>query len=184
MPKRLEFVSHSITARDPQQLVLAIRRKYPTWSDQSVLQVAERELWKVKPRLNHTCVYLFGVDIFTDDLTTLDAWPHMDPKGRRYLQRHQDAGTLATIVSIAGLSTTYAFTRANQWTQEVDDRDLPLIRGSKAKHWFRDVDTYGPFPGFKRAWELPVVEREAFTNLEDAARFAKDVRKKKTWAGS
>lgn len=183
MGKRLEFISYSVIRRDPQKLRAALKAKYPTVSDANLERITEVELWKHKPRLNHTEALLFGRDILTDDLTTIAAWDAISAKAQRFLQRHHTAGTLAQAVSIDGLSQTYVWNRRNAWVQEVADPDLPLIRASKAGKWFRDYDAHGPWPGFPRAWEFPVAEREAFSNLEDAAKFAADVRKKKTWAG-
>ena len=184
MSTRLEFISYSPIARDPHKLFAALVRKYPNVGQAALERIAEIEVWKVKPRLDHTCVYLFGMDIFTDDLTMIEAWDAIDPSGRTYVEQHAKAGTLAKIVAIDGLSKSYAWTKRNQWVQEVTDADLPLIRNSKAKTWFRDYDRYGPWGGFQRAWEFPVAERYAFSNLDDAAKFATEVRRKQQWATS
>lgn len=183
MGTRLEFISYSVVRRDPQKLRAVLKAKYPTVSDDNLERITEVELWKHKPRLPHTEVLLFGRDVLTADLTTIPAWDAMSAKARRFLERHARAGTLGQAISIDDLSTTYVWNRGNAWVQEVADSDLPRIRASKAGKWFRDYDAHGPWPGFPRAWEFPVAEREAFSNLEDAAKFAADVRKKKTWAG-
>lgn len=181
MPKRLEFISYSIVRRNPRQFLLALREKYPTVSERDLERIAEVELWKHKPRLAHTEAFLLGADVVTDDITTIAVWPVLSAKAKRWFQRH-NAAQLNAMREPQGLTQTYVWNRRNDWVQEVADADLPLIRASKAGRWFRDYDLYGPWPGFPRAWELPVAERETFTNLEDAAKFAKDVRRKKQWA--
>ena len=184
MPKRLEFISYSWVRRDPKRFLRALRATYPTVSPDDLEKIATVELWKHKPRLNHTEVLLFGRDVETDDLTTVAGWGDMSRKARRHLERHKAAGTLATVVSIPGLSRTYVFNQGNAWLQEVTDADAALIRDSKARTWFRDYDVYGPWQGFPPVWELPVADRFEAKSLDDAAAFVKDVRKTKQWPGS
>lgn len=183
MPKRLEFISYSVVRRDPAKFKRELRAKYPTVSVENLERIATVELWKHKPRLNHTEVLLFGRDVLADDLATVAGWDVMSVKARRYLQRQQAAGTLAQVISIDGLSRTYVFNKKNAWVQEVADGDLPLIRASKARRWFRDYDEYGPWPGFPQTWELPVVDEFRAKTLDDAAAFVRDVKKTRRWPG-
>ena len=183
MPKRLEFISYSWVRRDPRKFLLALRATYPTVSPEDLERIATAEMWKHKPRLNHTEVLLFGRDVLTDDLSTVAGWGEMSRKARRHLEQHQAAGTLSRIVSIPDLSRTYVFNKQTEWVQEVTDADAALIRQSKARTWFRDIDVYGPWPGFPQVWELPVAERFEATSLTDAAAFVKDVKQTKTWPG-
>jgi hypothetical protein len=183
MPTRLEFLSYSIVRRDPARFKRELRVRYPTMSAEDLERIATVELWKHKPRLGHTEVLLFGRDVLTDDLTTVAGWDVMSAKAQRHLRRHAAAGTLAQAVSIDGLSRTYVFNKRTDWVQEVTDADLPLIRASKARHWFRDFDKYGPWPGFPQTWALPVVDEFKATNLDDAKRFVADVKKTKQWPG-
>lgn len=183
MPTRLEFLSYSIVRRDPAKFKAQLRAKYPTMSVEDLERVATVELWKHKPRLNHTEVLLFGRDVLTDDLTTIAGWDVMSVKAQRHLKRHKAAGTLSQAISIDDLSQTYVFNKRTEWVQEVADADLPRIRASKAKHWFRDYDRYGPWPGFPQTWSLNVADEFRATNLDDAKRFVADVRKTKQWPG-
>lgn len=183
MPTRLEFLSYSVVRRNPDAFKRELRVKYPTMSVEDLERIATVELWKHKPRLNHTEVLLFGRDVDTDDLTTVAGWDVMSPKARRHLKRHKAAGTLSQAVSIDGLSRTYVFNKRNAWVQEVADSDLPLIRASKAKHWFRNYDQYGPWQGFPQTWQLNVADEFKATNLDDAKRFVADVKKTKQWPG-
>lgn len=182
MGKRLEFVSYSIHARDRRAFIDTLKVKYPTVSDDNLERIAEQELWKIKPRLPHTEAFLIGADVLTDDITTIEAWKDLGPKSRRFFQSHTGQQLFA-MRDPQGLSKTYVWNRGNRWIQEVADTDLPILRASKAKSWFRDYDAYGPWPGFARSWEFPVAERFEAPNLEEAARFAADVRKKKMWHG-
>lgn len=184
MPKRLEFISYSVHRRDPDRFKRELRQALPTVSPEDFEQIAKVELWKHKPRLNHTEVNLFGVDVLTDDVTTVASWGEMSAKAQRFVRRHAKAGTLSHLVSIPGLSRSYVWNQRNAWIQEVTDADADLMRGDpKARHWFRDYDVYGPWQGFPQTWTLPVVEEFRATNLDDAKRFVADVKKTKQWPG-
>jgi hypothetical protein len=195
MPKRLEFISYSRHRRDPEAFKRELRRAFPTVIAADLEKIATVELWKVKPRLDHTEVLLFGRDVLTDDVTTIAGWDVMSAKAQKHVRKHERAGTLPRLVSIDGLSRTYVFNRRNEWVQEVSDADMALIRAveatpemikrriSRPRHWFRDIDVYGPWQGFPRTWTLPVVEEFKATNLDDAKRFVADVKKTKQWPG-
>ena len=182
MPIRLEFIGKDVIRRDPMKFLEQVREKYPTLSERGLHEVAGAEFEKRKPRHKNHVVHLFGRDILSDDLTSIAAWPLITPAFRRVLADRKAAGTIGTLIDPEDLGQTYVWRHDHGWIQEVTDADADVLRRSKARAWFRNVDNHGLFvPG--RAWDFPVKERYEAPNMTEAQAIVRDLTRKKTWKG-
>lgn len=86
------------------------------------------------------------------------------------------------LVDPEGLSRTYVWRASNDFVTEVEDRDADVIFRSAARHWFQNIDRHGRFVQ-PRAWDLPVIEREAFSDAVEAKRYERDLQRKPLWNG-
>jgi hypothetical protein len=181
MPVRLEFIGQEIIHRDPVAFLENLRKELPNMSEKAFHAIAGAEFEKRAPRHDYLVVHLFGRDILTDDITTIAAWPDVDPQEHPALLNATIAERERKI-DPPGLSTTYVWRKSNGWVQEVSDSDLDVIRQSAARTWFRDIDTHGAWVP-KRAWDLPVRERYEASTLDDAAKFVADIKRNPQWQG-
>jgi len=179
---RLEFIGREVIRRDPMKFLDELRAKYgATVSERGIQEIAAREFQRRKPRNPAMVVHLFGRDILTDDLTTIEAWPMVDPKEKRVLERLTPAQREKK-VDPEGLSKTYVWRKSNGWVQDVTEADAEVLRRSTARGWFRDIDVKGPFV-VQRAWDFPVAERYEAGSIQDAQAIVRDVTRKKQWKG-
>lgn len=176
---RLEFIGREAIRRDPMKFLEQLRAKYPNLSERGLHEVAGAEFQKRKPRNPAMVVHLFGEDILADDLSTIEAWPIVDPKEKRVLER-LTVEQRRKKVDPQGLSKTYVWRKSNGWVQDVTEADAEVLRRSTAAGWFRDVDAFGRFVP-QRAWDFPVAERYEATSIEEGKRFVADVTRKKQW---
>ena len=111
---------------------------------------------------------VWGEDIMTDDLSSIEAWPYLIPLWRRELPLYPVQGgavldvdderrTMTLQGAIASMGTrninrrslivprgiqrTYVWCNENQWTQEVLDHDVKIIRETPIhRHCFQSAE--------------------------------------------
>src|SRR5690606_27743079 len=120
---RLEFIGREVIRRDPMQLLDVPRAKYcATVSERGIQEIAAREFQRGKQRNSAMVAHLFGRAILIDDLTTIEAWPMVDPNEKRVLERLTPAQREKK-VGPEGLSKTYVWRKSNGWVQDVTEAD-------------------------------------------------------------
>ena len=181
MPIRLEFIGREVIRKDPMKFLEQLRAKFPNVSEKGLHAIAGAEFEKRHPRTPRMVVHLFGRDILSDDLTSIPAWPLIDPKEKRVLV-NATRERREQMIDPQELSRTYVWRQSAGWVQEVTDHDADVLRRSTARGWFRNIDAHGPFVP-TRAWDFPVKERHTAGTLADAQAIVRDVTRKKTWNG-
>lgn len=180
-PVTLEFIGMDVARRNLPAVVAGLRRKYPNISETGVHEMAKAELTMSPPRYPQHVVHLFGADILSADLTTIPAWPLVEPVFQDQLRNTpvQDRGRM---IDPVGLSRTYVWRQTANWVQEVTAADVDVIRRSEARTWFRSVERHGLWIPH-RAWDLPVLDSVAFTDPTEAKRYERDQQRTKQWNG-
>lgn len=69
-----------------------IKNAYPGITDKGVNQAIQRMLGSYNPRTPGRIVHLFGADIMTEHLETIEAWPWIGDGEKRRLQDHPISG--------------------------------------------------------------------------------------------
>lgn len=111
----------------------------------------------------------------------VQAWPLLTPTVQTLILRTRRADR-HKLVDPEGLSRTYVWRASNDFVTEVEDRDAEVIFRSAARYWFQNIDRHGRFVQ-PRAWDLPVIEREAFSDAVEAKRYERDLQRKPLWNG-
>lgn len=203
----LEFIGLPGPHRDMAKFVNAVRERTPGITNSALQDVVHAAGVKLPPRYKRQAWVHWGADILSDDLTSIDAWPYLDPARRNEVARlpreggvtvtagdpkastlMRDAlvkGTLnrRSLMMPAGLSKTYIWCAANNWMQEVSDADAAILRSAPfARLLFRNPN-YASGPVEVQSLTRPVVERFALTSLEDAQALERDHTRRPQWKG-
>lgn len=182
MSRMLEFMSQSAIRRDPIKAYDDVRRKHPGSSEQRIMQIVRGLLFQDPGRPEMLVVHLWGVDILSDDPATIPAWPLATPYWREYIVGADEAKRRALIEPSCRLSTSYVWSRAGRWVQEVSDEDVEVIRQSRARTWFRDVERFGPFMP-QRAFDFPVTDTVPIRSADDLKQFRREQKRTAQWTG-
>jgi hypothetical protein len=198
MTIRLEFIGQPGPHRNVRAFVERVRAANPSLTDPQVESVVRRANATYKPRFPQQVWTLFGADILSDTLTSMDAWQLLDPSWRRdlplfpmdggHLITGDDAPQLAAAIQHysvntinrrsllvpAGLSKTYVWRRENAWIQEVADPDVAIIRQTPIlNQCFRNPDgAAGPVT--VERYERRVADRHTFATINDLEAFERD----------
>lgn len=182
MPVTLLYKGQDIARRNVPALLDGLRAKYPNVTETALHEIVKVELARETPRQPGIVQALFGEDIRTEDVTTIEAWDLLTPFFQRLLRNPAAEGrTIEDIIDPRGMSRTYVWRQENHWLQVVTDADAAIIRQSGAATWFRDA-ARGDYV-VPRAWDLPVRQSFEFMDPAEAKRFERDQRRKKQWSG-
>lgn len=196
---RLHYMGRDVIRRDAGRLLDMLRQRYPNVSEAALHQIAKAELARMPPRHKGEVLALFGADILTEDPTTIPAWGLLTAEHRSRVlnpDRYPElrGGGRAALVDPQGLQHTYVWRYSNAWTQEVAPEDARVIREAEItedarrrgktppRYWFRDLDRHGPYTPM-RAFDLPVVGRETFSDALEARRYEDSLKRVKQWTG-
>lgn len=181
MSRTLEFLSMSRIRRDPAAVEAEVRRRHPGLSEAGVIEVVRGLLFQDPGRPEMLVVHLWGADILTGDPTTIPAWPLATLYWREVILNAGEAKRRA-MIDPEGLSTSYVWSKAGNWVQEVSDEDVEVIRQSRARTWFRDVQRFGPFTPH-RAFDFPVRDSVAIRSADDLRQFRREQKRTGQWTG-
>ncbi len=195
---RLEFVGKDVIRRNLDTVMARLRATYPNVSETGIVAMAQTQVVPIPPRLPQFVQCFFGRDILAEDPTQIEAWPFLTPDLRERILNTAaylgEGATRETLLNVP-LSKTYVWSVKTDWVQDVTAADADLLRRveipesqiakgeTPPRYWFRDIDQHGPFVP-RRAFDLPVVSRETFTDPGEAKRYERDQRRKRQWAGS
>ena len=188
--------------------ISAVRKQAPGISNAGINAIVKQTMDNREyKRVPGWIVHRFGLDIMTADPTHLPAWRWMYPGWRDRVLKMPVAGgavldgdaanvqrhvfsTLqpehynrASLISPAGLSTTYVWRAENDWLQEVTDADAAVLRAAKDAV-FRDPSRFGRWVE-PRAWigQVAPTETYRFSQMDDIEAFDRDRTRTPHWAG-
>lgn len=155
--RRLIYTGRDSIWRDIHRFAQKVQDKYPRiqtpqqWRQLTTRTTVEQAKTARAPYLH---VLIPGADIMAEDVTTIPAWP--------WISAAKQADILATppdqrgkYINVIGLSQTYAWCDANNWTQEVEDADYDLIMATIARNVLWDPDRKGDWTPPPRAFNDP-----------------------------
>lgn len=209
MMKRLEYIGLPGPHRDVRSFVANIKKANPALTDVQVERVVRLANAKYRPRFKLQIWTLFGADIMSEDLMSIDAWQYLDKDWRRDLPLFPlDGGDVIdaelhgakaldaalkmhgpsrinrrSLLVPAGLSKTYVWRRENAFTQEVHDNDVEILRQTPVlNRCFRDRDqANGPLT--IEYFQRGTASRELLRNANDLEAFEADQRITRSWKG-
>lgn len=207
MTTRLELMGDPGPWRDAEKFVSAVRAYNPALTEQQVVAIVRRENAKHRPRHQNMSFHLFGADIMTDDLPSIDAWMYLPRDWKRELPAYPMVGGVvidheapgaavalsnaragrssvnrASWIFPVGLSKTYAWCKQNAFIQEVADADVEVIRKSSFRLWFRNPDMADGALQIHR-YDYAPTETFSFAKMDDLAAFDRDQQRAKQWKG-
>lgn len=207
----LEYMGDPGPWRGIEKFVAAVKAASPHLDDAGIMAVVHRENARKRPRHNRQRFHVFGADILSDDLQSMEAWPYLHPIWKRDLPmypleggRHirttdEDApahlqSAIAshgahqvnrrTLLVPEGLSKTYVWCEANNWMQEVADADVAIIRNTRILNlMFRDPNlAEGPMQ-IQGYQRQPTGEVYRFNTAQEAQAFERDMTSRPQWNG-
>lgn len=209
---QLEYLGAPGPWRNIEKFVAAVKAASPHLDDTQIMAVVHRENARKRPRHNRRVFHMFGADILSDDLQSMDAWPYLHHTWKRDLPLYpiqggkhirstdDDAPVILqtaiashgihhvnrrTLLVPAGLSKTYVWCQANNWMQEVADADVAIIRDTPVvKYMFRDPNIAdGPLRIENYRREPIPGEIYRFSSVEDANAFERSMTSRQQWNG-
>lgn len=207
MVRRLELMGDPGPWRNAERFVESLRAYKPTLSDDEIVNIVRRENAKHRPRHPNMSLCLFGRDILTDDLPSIDAWPHVSATWKHELPTYPvfggemipaDAENAAVALANArsagkrinrgswvfpvGLGKTYVWDAANDFIQTVEDADVEVLRRSSFRLWFRDPDMANGPVQIQR-YDYAPTETLRFRTIDDLSSFERDKAPVQQWKG-
>lgn len=211
MAKVLEFIGQAGPWRDIAKFVAAVKAASPHLDDAQIMAIVHRENARKRPRHSKWTFHVFGADILSDDLQSMDAWGYLPSRwqrdlpmypvqGGRLIRTTDDDAPIHLQTAIAqngahqvnrrslmvpdGLSKTYVWCQANNWMQEVADADVAIIRNTPIlKLMFRDPNlASGPL-------QIQDYRRQAtgdiyrFDSVDEAQAFERSMTSRPQWNG-
>ena len=209
MTVTLEFWGARGPWRDPERFVNAYRALHPNTTDADMVTMVHRENARRRPRHELKPFLVFGADILSDDLHSMDAWQYLPKTWKRDLPLYPVAGgkliqsgdamadvrlkaaidtagtrniNRASLLVPRGLSKTYVWCKANNWLQDVEDADVAIIRNTPGlRDMFADPNRVGPFRVGK--YDYLSTGSTGISSLQDAQAFERDHTRKPLWKG-
>lgn len=210
--KVLEYLGSPGPWRNIEKFVAAVKAASPHLDDAQIMAVVHRENARKRPRHNKRRFHMFGADILSTDLKSMDAWAYLHPIWQRDLPLYpleggklirstdEDAPVhLQTAIAShginqvnrrsllvpAGLSKTYVWCAGNNWMQEVADADVAIIRNTPVvRLMFRDPNLAdGPLQ-IQDYRREPTGEIYRFSSAEEAQAFERDMTSRPQWKGA
>jgi hypothetical protein len=184
--KTLVYVGRDSLWRDPRRFVSMVEKKYHQInSEMKMRQLVTRATLETAKtaRASYLHVFLPGVDLLADDLTTIPAWPWLSAAMQATLlaetiaQREARLIELEQRVNQPRLSRSYGWCERNGWTQDVEDADYDAIMATPARAKFWDPTDKGDWTPPPRAFdgeELFPFERIGVNSPDDAQRAIKE----------
>lgn len=211
MTRTLEFIGMPGPWRDAAKWAGAVRAANPSLDDEQVERVLHRENARNRPRHPNGLFMLFGADILSSDLASMDTWNDLEPVWQRELPMYpidggiwikpdDDDAPMKLQLAIAqhgaarvnrrslmvpyGLSKTYVWRVSNGWVQQVADADVAIIRATPVvKYLFRDPNLASGDLQVQRYERQGTGEVYQFSSIEDAKRFEKSLVSTPQWKG-
>lgn len=182
----------------------------PGITDAQIMALVHRENARKRWRHKKWVFQMFGADILSEDLQSMDAWPYLPERWKRDLPkfpvtggeiiRHTDDDAVNLQFAIRtkgmervnrrsllvpdGLSKTYVWSITNQWIQEVTEEDAAILRAHPTlKMMFRNPNfASGPLQvqDYRRQ---STGERYQFESLDDAQAFERSMSSRPQWNG-
>lgn len=170
-----------------------IKRRRPSASDLELERAAWDANARNRPRFNLEVFTLFGADILSEDLQSMEAWPYLTPEWRELLPTFPLVGkqleefrgsTLTHLVNLgqahtisrstlcvpAGLSKTYVWCPMNSWIMDVTPQDAEIIRHRPdIRPKFRPVD-HADGPQVVQTFERETVGAPIVATSQEEAR--------------
>lgn len=209
--RTLEYMGSPGPWRDIAKFVAAVKAASPHLDDVQIMAVVHRENARKRPRHSKRTFHIFGADILSDDLQSMDAWPYLHHIWKRDLSKYPLEGgrhirstdedapvhlqtaiashsahqvNRRTLLVPAGLSKTYVWCQANNWMQDVADTDVAIIRNTRTLNlMFRDPHLAdGPL-------QIQDYRRQAtgeiykFKTADEAKAFEGDMTSRQLWKG-
>lgn len=162
---KLEFIGRPGPHRNMTKFIEQVKHRRPDATPIQIERFAHTVNARNRPRQNFEIFQLFGADVMTDDLESLDVWPHVSKEWKKFLPKlptltgtiipEKDGAVLnnllvmrkysevnrASICVPPGLSRSYIWCRSNQWIQDVSFEDAEIIRHRPdLRSKFRPVD--------------------------------------------
>lgn len=186
------------------------KRRYPNLSDiefQRLLKIACGRRQQRIPGLNAS---LFGRDIMTDDVESINSWQYLLPGDKRRVMQHPVSGgekadhekgkvaklemlgkmnrkavNRSVLISLDGLELTYVWCRQNGWEQDVLLTDWELIRTQSpaTASRFHNVSELGPYVDVRTYGNAHVIERHEARTRDEMVALLKDHSRKPQWSG-
>ena len=207
----LEFLGAPGPWRDIKKFVAAVKAASPHLDDAQIMAIVHRENAKKRPRHNKWTFHVFGADILSDDLQSMDAWGYLPSRwqrdlplypleGGRHIRSTDEDAPVHLQTAIAqhgvhqvnrrsllvpeGLSKTYVWCKANGWMQEVADADVEIIRNTRILNlMFRDPNrAEGPLQ-IQDYRRQPTGDIYRFDSVDEAKAFERDMTSRPQWNG-
>lgn len=179
----LEYIGKNKSTRNPAVLEAEVQRRHPRLTKTGILQVMRGMLFQMHNRINSEVITMLGDDICMEDVTAIAAWDDLEGDWKTALQKLSVEARRDHPMRTVGLSRTYVWRKRTGWVQQVADHDLAIIRQSPVRHWFRDVDRFGPFVP-QRAFDYHAVRAPvALDSAADLDRFRREQRRVPQWTG-
>lgn len=210
MAMRLEYIGLPGPHRDMRKFVGAVQAYKPGITDTEIESVVHRESVRKRPRHNGQQFQVFGADIMSDDLKSMDAWPHLIGQWQRDLPMFPLQGGIvvgsdeeyaavrlkvaidthgaqhinrASLLVPEGLSKTYVWCQANGFTQQVTDADVAIIRRTQILNlMFRNPDI-ADGPMRIEGFMRQATDKHAFTTIAEAKAYEADTAPVQQWKG-
>lgn len=208
MPRILEYIGQPGPWLNPEKWVAALKHYEPSLTDREVVDRVHMGNVRQRPRHPNGEFHIFGRDILTTNLASIDAWPFLPDVWKQELPLYPITGgsvvdrgaeTAAVALSNArmnphkvnreswvfpvGLSKTYVWCLENQFMQTVSDADVELIRRTPGlKLCFRDPNLADGALQI-RDYTYPTSEQLDFGKTNDLIDFEADQTRVKQWAG-
>lgn len=206
----LEFLGYPGPWRDVEKFRNAVKAANPGLTDSQIMDLVHRENAKKRWRHKEWVFQMFGADILSGDLQSMDAWPYLQDRWKRDLPkfpveggeviRHTDDDAVNLQFAIRtkgeqrvnrrslmvpdGLSKTYVWCIANNWIQEVSDADAAILRAHPLlKLMFRNPNfANGPMQiqDYRRQ---STGERYQFDSIDEAQAFERGMSSRPQWNG-
>lgn len=211
MVRTLEFMGQPGPWRDIKKFVAAVKAASPHLDDAQIMAVVHRENARKRPRHTRQRFHVFGADILSNDLQSMDAWPYLHDiwkrdlpmyplEGGRHIRSTDEDAPVHLQTAIAshsahqvnrrtllvpeGLSKTYVWCQANNWMQDVADADVVILRNTPILNlMFRDPSlASGPLQ-IQGYQRLSTGEKYQFNSADEAQAFERDMTSRPQWKG-
>jgi len=127
-------------------------------------------------RFKGRVVVLFGRDILSEDLHSIERWKRI-PVNIRQRIASMPIAERERVISIPGLEHTYVWEWASNWQAEVTEDDYTLIM-SQRDCLFRDPNRFGLYVPKRAYGHIPVAERITTNSLAEGKRILAERRPK------
>ena len=234
MVRTIEYTGGPNPFEDIHAFRARLKEQAPDWDDMQVSRFVRAILMLRRPRNDTLTVIRFGADVCSANLPGIPAWPYLPDQWKTTIEKFpidsgialeaEDAAGVQreafqsgrkhginrmTLVAPVGLKQTYVWSKATNWTQQVDDTDAAILLSkrpgdmdvgtavrnliaayrmrSRPPAWpdylqFRDVDRIGPLIE-PRSYAPPVKERYEMHNWDDVGAFQRDQERTPQWHG-